>query len=106
MIRPPLPANDANGEDDVEFVPVHRPRGLDTRPGLRCLAALLWTSFMGATIAMIVILVLPEGWLDPPLTFERLAACFALLWSLALLPAVGMALLATRPPRPGNSDAT
>lgn len=78
-------------------------RGLGASPALRCAANVGWSAFLGASLALIVLLLLPEGWLDAPVGFERLSLLFLGLWTLAVVPALSAALLA-RARRGGSAD--
>lgn len=69
-------------------------RGLGGKPALRCAANVGWSAFLGASLALIIMLLVPEGWLDPPVGFERLSLLFLGLWTLAVVPALSAALLA------------
>jgi hypothetical protein len=77
------------------------PRGLDTRPRLRWVATILWSSFLGASFGLLGILLMPEGWLDTPVPFRHLALTFAFLFVLAFVAAGCQSLLMSprlRPP--------
>lgn len=78
-------------------------RVLGRRPRLRELAAIAWSAFLGASVSLLAVLLVPDGWFDAPLGFERLAVVFVLLWILAMIPAASQALLSRR--APGKSDA-
>lgn len=68
-------------------------RGLGAHPRLRCAANVGWSAFLGASLALMVMLLVPEGWLDAPVGFGRLSLLFAALWTLAIVPALSAALL-------------
>lgn len=97
---------------DAEHGPDHEPsvdamalvrdaaqRGLARSRGLRLFASVVWSGFLGATAALAVVLLVPEGWLDPPVDLGTLSAVFALLWVLAIVPAFFQALLSAPPER-------
>ena len=82
--------------DDVDAEHIVRAaatRGLGSSPLLRGAATVTWSAFIGATLALIVMLLVPEGWLDPPVGFERLSLLFLGLWTLCMVPALCAALL-------------
>lgn len=79
--------------DAAQIVAAAAGRGLGRRPGLRCAATVAWSAFIGATLALIVLMLVPEGWLDAPVGFERLSLLFLALWTLASVPALSAALL-------------
>jgi hypothetical protein len=81
---------DAEG---AEMIAAARRRGLGSRPALRCAANVGWSAFIGASLALITMLLVPEGWLDAPVEFGRLSLLFLGLWTLALVPALSAALL-------------
>ena len=68
-------------------------RGLGGSPRLRQAAAVGWSAFLGASLALVIMLLVPEGWLDPPVGFARLSLLFLGLWTLAVVPALSAALL-------------
>lgn len=70
-------------------------RGLGSRAQLRTAANVSWSAFIGASLSMLILLLIPEGWLDAPLTFDRLTLLFFGLWALALVPALFAALLSS-----------
>lgn len=72
-------------------------RGLGARPALRCAANVGWSAFIGATLALVVMLLAPEGWLDPPVGFGRLSLMFLFMWTLAIVPALSAVLLSRSP---------
>lgn len=80
--------------DADEIVQAASRRGLGRRPALRCAANVGWSAFLGASLALIVMLMVPEGWLDPPVGIERLSLLFLGLWTLAVVPALSAVLLA------------
>lgn len=79
--------------ESVEVVAAARARALGSRPALRCAANVGWSAFIGASLALVVMLLVPEGWLDAPVEFGRLSLLFLGLWTLALVPALSAALL-------------
>ena len=89
--------NDDDGleADGAEVVAAATRRALGSRPALRCAAIVGWSAFIGASLALIVLLLVPEGWLDAPVEFGRLSLLFLGLWTLALVPAVSAALLSS-----------
>lgn len=92
-------------EEAVLIVAAARRRALGARRTVRRLGAVLWASFLGATASLVCVLLLPaEGWL-PLNTPARAALAFALLWGLALIPAVIAAILATSMRRGGQHGA-
>jgi hypothetical protein len=91
---------DPIGED---LVAAASSRALGSRPALRCAANVGWSAFIGASLALITMLLVPEGWLDAPVEFERVSLLFLGLWTLALVPALSAALLSRTPE--GRSDA-
>lgn len=66
----------------------------------RVAAVLLWSSFLGATLSLTALLMLPEGWFDAPMSHGRLTCSFAIVWLLALVPALAAAALLLRPEKP------
>ncbi len=87
-------------EDAAALVQAAATRGLAHRRGWRLFASVLWSGFLGATVSLMVVLLMPEGWLDPPMGLGTLSAVFALLWVLALVPAFMQALLSLVPEGP------
>lgn len=93
-----------NLEDDADegaearaIVEAARRRALGGRREFRQISAVLWASFLGASVALATLLMLPaEGWL-PLHTPAQLAAGFAVLWLLAVIPALIAAVLAVPP---------
>jgi hypothetical protein len=77
----------------AEVIEAARNRALGSRPVLRCAANVGWSAFLGASLALIAMLLIPEGWLDAPVEFERLSVLFLGLWTMALVPALSAALL-------------
>ena len=68
-------------------------RGLGSRPAMRRAANVGWSAFIGASLALVTMLMIPEGWLDAPVEFSRLSLLFLGLWTLALVPALSAAIL-------------
>ncbi len=87
-------------EDAAALVRAAATRGLARRHGWRLFASVLWSGFLGATVSLVVVLLMPEGWLDPPVDLGALSAMFALMWALALVPAFLQALLSMMPDGP------
>ena len=85
----------------VELIAVAKARAVGARPRLRCAANVGWSAFIGASLALVTMLLVPEGWLDAPVEFSRLSLLFLGLWTLALVPALSAALLSASN---GNSD--
>lgn len=75
-------------------------RGLARAPRLRLFVSVVWSGFIGATVALAVMLLVPESWLEPPVDLGTLSAVFALLWTLAIVPAFFQALLSAPVGRP------
>lgn len=71
-------------------------KGLKNSRSLRSVFAVGWSAFLGASLSLLVLLMMPEGWLDSPVRPSRLGFAFALLWVLALVPATFAALLCGR----------
>jgi hypothetical protein len=63
----------------------------------RIAAVLLWSSFLGGSVTLLALLMLPEGWFDEPMSRGRLTCSFAIVWLLALVPAVMAAALLLGP---------
>jgi hypothetical protein len=85
-------------EEAAVIVAAAKGRALGSTDAWRQLSAVLWASFLGATASLLVVLLLPaEGWL-PLNTAARAAAAFALLWLLALIPALIASVLAAPAP--------
>ncbi|SEP65507.1 hypothetical protein SAMN04488038_10194 [Solimonas aquatica] len=72
-------------------------RGLGSRPGLRRLAAISWSAFLGASCMLPVWLLVGDDCLHTPIAFSRVGGAFAICFLLALIPAGAMALLECRP---------
>ncbi|MDR3415185.1 MAG: hypothetical protein P4L83_03275 [Nevskia sp.] len=68
-------------------------RGLGRRPRLRLVSAVLWASFLGASLSTVVLLLTPDSWTLPPTTVDGAARVFVVLWLLALVPATFAAVL-------------
>ncbi|TDU31650.1 hypothetical protein DFR24_1026 [Panacagrimonas perspica] len=66
---------------------------LGRSPTLRQVATVGWSTFLGASLALLVWLMLPADWLEPPMSMARLAAAFGICLVLALVPATCQALL-------------
>lgn len=88
---PSAPADDASAAEAIVMMAASR--GLGRRPRLRSAASVGWSAFMGASLTLIVMLLVPEDWLDPPVGFERLSLLFVSLWTLAVVPALSATLL-------------
>lgn len=95
--------DDENGPSAAQIVRHAASRGLGARPALRSAANVAWSAFIGAALALVVMLLVPEGWLDPPVGFERLSLMFLFMWTLAVVPALSAVLLCRS--RPENHDA-
>ena len=79
-------------------IPVGRARtDLGRSPKLRQVATVGWSTFLGASLALTVWLMLPADWLEAPLSMARLASTFGICLVLALVPALSQALLCHRP---------
>lgn len=76
-----------------EVVAVASARALGSRPVLRSVANVGWSAFLGASLSLVTVLLVPEDWLDPPVDFGRLSLLFLGLWTLALVPALSAVLL-------------
>lgn len=74
-------------------------RALGSRPGLRRLAALCWSAFLGASCMLPVWLLVGDDCLETPISLGRVAAAFVVCFVLALIPAGSMSLLECRQPR-------
>ncbi|WP_028006633.1 hypothetical protein [Solimonas flava] len=87
---------DLHAEDEAPaIVAGARRRALGGRREFQQISAVLWASFLGASVSLITLLLLPaEGWL-PLKTPARVAIGFAVLWLLAVVPALIAAVLAT-----------
>lgn len=96
--------HDPDGPDAGAIVLRAASRGLGSSPRLRGVAAVLWSAFVGASVSLLVILLVPEDWLDPPVGLGRLTAVFGVLFLLALVPAISAALL-THTQTGGSGDA-
>lgn len=103
-MRPVSGAAEGDPEEANSIVEQAAGRGLGSRPTLRCAANVGWSAFIGASLALIVMLLLPEGWLDTPVGFERLSLLFVGLWTLAVVPALSAVLLGRD--RRGRADAS
>ncbi|MDE0854779.1 MAG: hypothetical protein OSA97_10195 [Nevskia sp.] len=68
-------------------------RGLGRRPRLRLVSVLLWSSFLGAALSTVVLLLLPDNWSLPLPTLGGIGITFLLMWLLALVPALFSAVL-------------
>lgn len=88
--------------DGAEVVAAATRRALGSRPALRCAANVGWSAFIGASLALVVMLLVPEGWLDAPVEFGRLSLLFLGLWTLAVVPALSAALLSSCGKSPGE----
>ena len=85
------------GEDEPHADEITRAaaaRALGASPRLRAAANVGWSAFIGASLALVILLLMPEGWLDAPVTFGRLTLLFFSLWVIAVVPALSAALLA------------
>ena len=82
-------------DKDVHIVEAAARRGLGARPAWQRAAAVLWSSFLGATCSLLTLLLTPEEWMTPPYSEARLAAIFATAWLLAMIPAIAASYLAT-----------
>ena len=100
MSTPLDPESDPPG---AEVVAAATARGLGSRPALRCAANVGWSAFIGASLALVAMLLVPEGWLDAPVELGRLSLLFMGLWALAVVPALSAALLSRSAGR--RSDA-
>lgn len=81
-------------DPDAEAITDHAARrGLGNNPRLRTAARVGWSAFIGASLALLILLLMPEGWFDAPLSFGRLSLLFFGLWWIALVPALSAALL-------------
>lgn len=68
---------------------------------LRVLAAVLWSSFMGAVLATMALYLVPEDWTLPPPTLSGAGWSFFVIWLLVLVPSTFASVLSL--PR-GNED--
>lgn len=93
--------DDLNGP--VEGVPPDR--GLDRRPRMRRVAGVVWCAFLGASIGLVGLLLMPESWLDLPVGFERLAISFVFLFVMALITATFQMMLSDPGLASGDRDA-
>lgn len=93
---------DADAEAAEAIVGAAKRRALGGRRGLRQTSAVLWASFLGATVSLVCVLLLPaDGWL-PLRTPARAALGFAALWLLAFIPALIATVLAAPPEQEGR----
>lgn len=72
------------------------PHYLERHEGLRLACALLWCSFLGATLSMVALQLTPRDWTLPPTTMEGAGPTFLVLWVLALVPTLLTAILLPR----------
>lgn len=94
------PVSDSQADDIVRHA---ADRGLGRNPRLRFAVGVSWSAFLGASLALVVLMLMPEGWLDAPVGFERLSLFFLALWTLAIVPALSAAMLCRR--RGRDTDA-
>ena len=73
------------------------PRLLDRHGGLRLTCALLWCSFLAATLSMVTLQLIPRDWTLPPTTVEDAGPTFLVLWMLAFVPTLLAATLLQTP---------
>lgn len=66
---------------------------LGRSPKLRQVATVGWSTFLGASLALTVWLLLPADWFETPLSMARLASTFGICLVLAFVPALSQALL-------------
>lgn len=69
------------------------PRFLERHDRLRLACALLWCSFLGATLSMVTLQLTPRDWMLPPTTMEEAGPIFLVLWVLAFVPTLLAATL-------------
>lgn len=74
-------------------------RGLGGRPGLRFLAVVLWSGFLGAVVVLFAWLALTPPEMLGPQSLGELTGVFLAGWGISLVPAVSAALLAQPLPR-------
>lgn len=99
MSEPEDDGRDAEGEPHAQvIVEAAATRGLGRRPLAREMFAVAWSAALGASLSLLVLLLMPEDWMETPVGFERLAIAFTVLWVLALVPALSQALLSRPPP--------
>lgn len=76
------------------------PRALALRPALRRICVLLWASFLGAVVMLLVVLLLPDTLPLPPAAPTHQALFFGLAWLVSLVPAtIAGVLIVTEVPR-------
>jgi hypothetical protein len=92
-------------DEAAAIVAAARNRMLGASREFRQISAVLWASFLGAGVSLVTLLMLPaEGWL-PLKTPIHVAAGFAVLWLLAVIPSLIATVLAT-PPAQETDDGT
>ena len=69
-------------------------RMLGSRPRLRQLSAIAWSSFLGAACTMAALLLAPLGIMLPPNSLGEVTVIFLALWLLAMIPAGFASVLA------------
>jgi hypothetical protein len=75
------------------------PRALGSNPSLRKFSVVLWASFIGATVITVVVALMPEHWLLPPVSLQDQAQVFGLMWILSVIPALIAGVLYCDHPR-------
>ncbi|WP_293391432.1 hypothetical protein [Nevskia sp.] len=79
--------------------PCAPPRALGINPLLRKFSVVIWAGFLGATVTTIVVALMPEHWLLPPVSPQDQAQVFGLIWLLSLIPALAAGVLYCDHPR-------
>ncbi|MDP3294003.1 MAG: hypothetical protein Q8M37_04585 [Nevskia sp.] len=74
-------------------------RALGRNPALRKFSVVLWAGFLGATVTTVVVALMPEHWLLPPVSLHDQAQVFGLIWLLSLIPALVAGVLYCDHPR-------
>lgn len=82
---------------DDEAAPATRALGLN--PALRKFSVVLWAGFIGAVVTTVVVALMPEHWLLPPVSLRDQAQVFGLIWLLSLIPALVAGVLYCDHPR-------
>lgn len=75
------------------------PRALGLHPALRKFSVVVWSGFLGAAVTTVVVALMPEHWLLPPVSLQDQAQVFGLIWLLSLIPALVAGVLYCDHPR-------
>jgi len=96
-VKSPQPPEDARTGEEITRQAAAR--ALGRRPGLRMLAVVLWSGFLGGVVLLLSWLTLTPPDMLGAQSLGQLTFVFAAGWAISLVPALSAVLLATPFPR-------